>query len=53
MSVPAKIKDPSVIKIWHDNSGEGNSASWYLDKIVLEDVQTGDRLVFKTFISLR
>ncbi|CAG2251689.1 PKD1L2 [Mytilus edulis] len=46
MSVPKPINDPTVLKIWHDNSGQGNSASWYLNKIILEDVQTGERYLF-------
>ncbi|CAC5383759.1 PKD1L2 [Mytilus coruscus] len=46
MSVPKPINDPTVVKIWHDNSGQGNSASWYLNKIILEDVQTGGRYMF-------
>ncbi|CAC5416734.1 PKD1L2 [Mytilus coruscus] len=46
MSVSKPINDPSVLKIWHDNSGQGNSASWYLNKIILEDVQTSERYLF-------
>ncbi|CAC5388020.1 PKD1L2 [Mytilus coruscus] len=46
MSVPKQIHDPTVLKIWHDNSGQGNSASWYLNKIMLEDVQTSERYLF-------
>ncbi|CAG2212910.1 PKD1L2 [Mytilus edulis] len=46
MSVSEPINDPSVLKIWHDNSGQGNSASWYLNKIILEDVQTSERYLF-------
>lgn len=43
MSVPKQIEDPSVLRIWHDNSGDGNDASWYLSKVVLEDIQTQDK----------
>ncbi|XP_076075499.1 polycystin-1-like protein 2 [Mytilus galloprovincialis] len=46
MSVSKPINDPSVLKIWHDNSGQGNSASWYLNKIILEDIQTNERYTF-------
>ncbi|CAG2234855.1 PKD1L2 [Mytilus edulis] len=46
MSVPRKIKDPSVLRIWHDNSGQGNAASWYLNKIILDDIQTDERYLF-------
>ena len=30
----------SHIKIWHDNTGIGNYASWYLSAIIVRDVQT-------------
>jgi len=43
MSVPKQIEDPSVLRIWHDNSGSGNDASWYLSKVILEDIQTQDK----------
>ncbi|XP_076076044.1 polycystin-1-like protein 2 [Mytilus galloprovincialis] len=46
MSVSKPINDPTVLKIWHDNSGQGNSASWYLNKILLENVQTSERYLF-------
>ena len=26
-----------MVRIWHDNSGEGNKASWYLSKIIVLD----------------
>ncbi|KAG1655025.1 Polycystic kidney disease protein 1-like 2 [Nymphon striatum] len=32
--------------IWHDNSGKGKTASWYLDFIVVRDVQTGKKYEF-------
>lgn len=28
------------LRIWHDNSGKGNHASWFIDKILIEDLQT-------------
>ena len=52
MSVPKKIDDPSVLKIWHDNSGSGNEASWYLNKITLQDIQTQEKYVLTTVIPL-
>ena len=33
----------SFLRIWHDNSGRGESASWFLDKVEIEDVQTNDK----------
>ncbi|CAC5383753.1 PKD1L2 [Mytilus coruscus] len=46
MSVSKPINDPTVLQIWHDNSGQENSASWYLKKIILEDEQTSERYLF-------
>ncbi|CAC5393778.1 PKD1L2 [Mytilus coruscus] len=46
MSASSKINDPSALRIWHDNSGQGNAASWYLNKIILEDMQTDERYLF-------
>lgn len=40
MSVPRKIHDPAIIRVWHDNSGKGNNSSWYLNKIEMVDLQT-------------
>lgn len=43
MSTAVKINNPTAIKIWHDNSGSGNDASWYLSKIVMEDIETKEK----------
>ena len=36
----------NYIRIWHDNSGEGQSASWYLKYIIVRDLQTMDKFYF-------
>ncbi|CAF4382626.1 unnamed protein product, partial [Adineta steineri] len=36
----------NYIRIWHDNSGEGSSASWYLKYIIVRDLQTLDKFYF-------
>ena len=36
----------SFIRIWHDNSGIGNYASWYLGVIVIRDMQTKEIFQF-------
>jgi len=33
------------LRIWHDNSGKGQDASWFLDKVVVEDLQTQFRWI--------
>ena len=32
----------NYLRIWHDNSGGGNYASWYLSSMVVRDVQTNE-----------
>ena len=34
------------MKIWHDNSGKGNNASWYLKKVIVNDLQTNETFCF-------
>lgn len=43
MSSHVLLGDLSYVRIWHDNSGEGNDASWYLHKIVVTDLQTDQK----------
>ena len=33
------------LRVWHDDSGPGQHASWYLSRVVLEDLQSGQRSV--------
>ena len=34
------------MRIWHDNSGKGYNASWYLKYIVVNDPQTQQKYHF-------
>jgi polycystin 1L2 len=34
------------MKIWHDNSGKGDNASWYLKHIIVNDLQTNEKYYF-------
>lgn len=34
------------LKIWHDNSGQGRAASWFLKFIIVHDLQTRERFYF-------
>jgi hypothetical protein len=36
----------NYIRIWHDNSGKGSSASWFLKYIIIRDLQTMDKYHF-------
>ncbi|XP_055877063.1 polycystin family receptor for egg jelly-like [Biomphalaria glabrata] len=40
------LGDLQCIKIWHDNSGKGNEATWYLDQIDIVDLQTAKSYFF-------
>ena len=43
-SVENKLGPLNFCRIWHDNSGNGKSRSWFLDQIECTDLQTGERL---------
>jgi hypothetical protein len=32
--------------VWHDDSGEGSSASWFLKYVIVRDLQTMDKSYF-------
>ena len=34
------------MKIWHDNSGKDDNASWYLKHIIVKDLQTNEKCYF-------
>ncbi|UJR08126.1 hypothetical protein I4U23_012402 [Adineta vaga] len=46
VSVPESLGLLNYIRIWHDNSGEGSSASWFLKYIIVRDLQTMDKFHF-------
>ncbi|XP_063601108.1 uncharacterized protein LOC134777199 [Penaeus indicus] len=46
MAVPRPLGDLEFLRIWHDNTGKGPNASWYLSYIVFRDVQTGKKYEF-------
>ncbi|KAG1670785.1 Location of vulva defective 1 [Nymphon striatum] len=46
MTVPSSLGKLSYIRIWHDNSGEGKFASWYLNTIIVKDIQTNKKMYF-------
>lgn len=45
LSVPQPLGSLDYMSIWHDNSGEGADASWYLDSIVVKDLHTDERYI--------
>jgi hypothetical protein len=36
----------NYIHIWHDNTGQGSSASWFLKYIIVRDLQTMEKSYF-------
>jgi hypothetical protein len=36
----------NYIRIWHDNSGQDSSASWFLKYIIVRDLQTMEKFHF-------
>eukprot|EP00058_Branchiostoma_floridae_P027767 XP_002613258.1 hypothetical protein BRAFLDRAFT_68223 [Branchiostoma floridae] len=43
LSTPESLGGLTNIHVWHDSSGEGGGASWFLDRLVVEDLQTNTR----------
>lgn len=46
MSVPKSLGLLNYLHIWHDNSGQGSSASWFLKYIIIQDLQTMEKFHF-------
>lgn len=46
MAVPKPLGELMYLRIWHDNSGRGAHASWFLKYIVIKNLQTGDICYF-------
>ncbi|CAF4239490.1 unnamed protein product, partial [Adineta steineri] len=46
MSVPKTLGLLNCIRIWHDNTGEGSSSSWFLKYIIIRDLQTMEKFHF-------
>jgi polycystin 1L2 len=34
------------MRIWHDNSGKGKFGSWYLNYVLIRDIQTREKYYF-------
>ncbi|XP_077862053.1 polycystin-1-like protein 2 [Saccoglossus kowalevskii] len=40
LTVPECLGDLLYLRIWHDSSGRGSYASWYLERVYVTDIQT-------------
>ncbi len=43
MSVESPLGSLLYLRVWHDNSGEKEKASWFLNMINVLDLQTGEK----------
>ncbi|CAF3624741.1 unnamed protein product [Adineta steineri] len=46
IAVPKSLGLLNYIRIWHDNTGESSSASWFLKYIIVRDLQSMDKFYF-------
>ena len=46
MFTPKCLGNLKHIRIWHDNSGIGEFASWYANIIIIRDIQTNEKFEF-------
>jgi polycystin 1L2 len=46
MSTEKPLSNLSYLRIWHDNSGTFNSASWFLRYVIVNDLQTKQKFYF-------
>lgn len=46
MGTKHPLGDLNYFRVWHDNSGTGSERSWFLHKVLLDDLQTGTRWDF-------
>ena len=46
MKTPRPLGNMNYLRIWHDNSGRYNYASWYLSAMIVRDIQTNEVFEF-------
>ncbi|XP_023932388.1 uncharacterized protein LOC106168381 [Lingula anatina] len=46
LAVRGPLGDLNYLRIWHDNSGKGHFASWYLKYLLVQDLQTKEKYHF-------
>ncbi|ESN95043.1 hypothetical protein HELRODRAFT_124863, partial [Helobdella robusta] len=46
MAVPRPLGALNYLRVWHDNSGKGKYASWYVNWILVRDIQTLEKFHF-------
>ena len=43
LSVEHTLGPLTYLRVWHDNSGKGKKKSWFLDQIMVTDIQSGEK----------
>ena len=46
MSALRPLGNLTYLRVWHDNTGRGNYASWHCMAVLVRDVQTNERFEF-------
>ncbi|XP_019631563.1 PREDICTED: polycystic kidney disease protein 1-like 2 [Branchiostoma belcheri] len=46
LTTPQKLGGLTSLTVWHDNSGEGRHASWFLERVEVIDLQTNKKTQF-------
>ncbi|CAG0880749.1 unnamed protein product [Darwinula stevensoni] len=46
MTTPRPLGPLNYMRIWHDNSGTGSRQSWFLNVVIVKDIQTGEKYEF-------
>ena len=52
MTTRKSLGSLQFLRIWHDNTGVGVFASWFLGAVIIRDLQTGARAKFRALCSL-
>lgn len=45
MGTKEPLGDLRYLRIWHDNTGKGVYKSWYLNRVIVDDLQERDRYI--------
>ncbi|XP_078666070.1 uncharacterized protein LOC144908390 [Branchiostoma floridae x Branchiostoma belcheri] len=46
LTTPQKLGGLTSLTVWHDNSGEGRHASWFLERVKVTDLRTNKKTQF-------
>lgn len=52
MGTKEPLGELKYLRIWHDNAGKGADKSWYLNRVIVDDLQEKDRYIFMYWINI-